>query len=138
MIVLVEVSQQNDAGKVQQIWNLLSELYSANSSLSQLAEDRRNSHAAELVIAAWRAHQNKHDSGKPLSKPEFVTHLETLFSESRDGSAEDNKTKEVQQANTGRKFESMDSESFLPELEADAIFDLDFQDVDWSFWNSFD
>lgn len=104
----------------------------------QLTEDRRNSHAAELVVAAWRARQTKRTSDVSFSRPEFVIHLEAQLLECCSGPADNVKMKDGQQSSAGKKFEPLTSESISPEVEADAISDLDFQDIDWSFWNNLD
>ena len=85
MCVFVEASRQSDSSKAQQIWNLLSDLYTHNMTLSELSEDRRKSHAAELVVAAWNARQSKLDDDQVIRKPEFVTLLEAKLADSRKG-----------------------------------------------------
>ncbi|KAJ9652813.1 hypothetical protein H2198_007943 [Neophaeococcomyces mojaviensis] len=138
MCVLVEAAQQDDASKTQRIWDLLSDLYSTNSTLSQLADDRRKFHAAELVVAAWKARQNNPNLDQHLSKPEFVTHLETQFPECRTGLAQNSSAKVVQDGSAGQRVEPVTPDSFLAEQDVDAVFDLDFQDIEWAFWSSID
>ena len=138
MCVLVELSQQNDTSKIQQLWNLLSDLYSACPTLSDLSEDRRKSHTAGLVIAAWKARQNKPGADLSLPKPEFVTHLGAQLLESRTGHAGKPSAKMVHQESARNRFEPVTPEKFLADQDADFVFDFDFQDIDWSFWSSID
>lgn len=138
MCVLVEASQQNDESKTQRMWDLLSELYSTNPTLSRLAEDRRRYHAAELIVAAWKARQSRSNSNQSLPKPDFVTHLETLLPDpSIDSAQKPNKTA-AQLGDAAQHAEPVTPQSFLAEQDIDADFSLDFQDIDWAFWSSID
>lgn len=137
MIILAEASQQTDTPKTQQIWDLLSELYGANSTLSQLSEDRRVSHAAGLVVAAWKTRQTKSTLGQCPSRPEFVSRLELKLEEHRSGNMQTG-ARTIQQGSAGQAAEPPTPESFLGEHDLNAVFELEFQDIDWSFWSSID
>ncbi|KAL9109897.1 MAG: hypothetical protein Q9227_005420 [Pyrenula ochraceoflavens] len=129
MGVLVEASRQHETAKTNRIWGLLSDLYSTNSTLWELSEDRRKAQAAELVITAWKARQNKLDH--QLQKPDFVANLETRLAEHRlllQGGAVKQETNESVAT----------SHSVLLGEEMDALFNIDFQDIDWSFWSGID
>lgn len=138
MCVVVEASHQNDPSKTQCIWDLLSNLYSTNSTLSRLSEDRRRPHAAELVVAAWKARQNTSTSHQHLPQPECLAHLEAKLSEYRTELAQSKNAHAARQEDIEQKPEPISSEQLFAEQDVDAIFDLDFQDIDWSFWSSID
>ncbi|KAL6721752.1 hypothetical protein ACLMJK_000857 [Lecanora helva] len=138
MCVLVEASQQNDESRTQRIWDLLSDLYVANSMLSRLSEDRRRSHAARLVVAAWKARQSKLAPSQYIPKPDFVTHLEYQLSEVRSGPVVPYDTKISPQEIANDSAQPVIPETFLEDQDMNAVFDLDFQDIDWSFWSSVD
>ena len=121
MCVLVEASRQNDSSRTREIWDLLSDLYATNSFLSELSEDRRRSHAASLIINAWKA-QSKPDSNHHLTKPGFVSALET----------------QVLRDNIRLGPETDPVAGPIIDQDINAMLDFDFQDIDWSFWNSID
>ena len=137
MCVLVEMSQRHVSSKAQRIWDLLSGLYTSNASLSELLEDRRRLHAARLVVAAWKARQNKSDTDRTLP-PDFIANLETRLSEGSTGLAPNIKAKETPQESVEKSLEPMIPEGFVAEQDFSALFDFDFPDIDWSFWNSID
>jgi hypothetical protein len=134
--VLVEVSQQDDISKIQQIWDLLSDLYSANATLSQLSEDRRRSHAAGMVLAAWKARLHKLGPGQCPQTPAFVTCLENQLREAQMETANKPSAGSLQQIDT--TVQPARLEVYLPPEEGEPVFELDFQDIDWSFWSSID
>ena len=138
MCLLVEMSQGNDSSKTQRIWDLLSSLYTANASLSELLEDRRRLHAARLVVVAWKARPNKSDTDRSLPNPEFVLNLEARLSEGSTGIAPNIKAKETPQESVGQSLDPIIPEGFMAEQDFSAVFDFDFPDIDWSFWNSID
>ena len=138
MCVLVESSQQSDMSKTQLIWGILSDLYASDPTLSQLSEDRRKSHAAKLVVAAWKVSQSKLDLSQYLIKPEFVTQLEAQLASCHIGLAQKPSTEVVQQDSGGQSAEPLSTESLLAGQDVNAVFDLNFEGIDWSFWNSID
>ena len=126
------MSQQKDTSKAQRIWDLLSELYTNNLNLSQLSEDKRKFHAAELVVAAWRARQNQ--SSFSL-KPAFVNELERRLTAC--------KTSTVQTSSASIPAQEVEQlpgpntpESFFAEQDLNAILGLDLPDIDWAFWGN--
>ena len=138
MCVLVECSQQDDESKARRIWDLISDLYLHNFTLSRLSEDRRRSQAAGLVVSAWKARQKKLGS---LQKPQFVVTLESQLAQCNPADPSQTFTAQsTQQASSGQNqnYEPITPQSFSAGQDVDAIFDLDFQDIDWSFWNSID
>ena len=138
MVVLVEASHETDMEKCQRIWTLLSDLYAANTSLLELAEDRRRLHAAELIAAAWKTCQSNGTIGQSSPKPDFVTSLESRLAECLAKSAQGPNAEDGNDYDTGGGIGLKTPQSFQVEPEADALFGLDFQDIDWSFWNSID
>ena len=126
-----------DSTKVQQIWDLLSDLYSANSALSEFSDDRRTSHAASLVVAAWKARQSRLGN-QYLSKPDFVGELEFLLSKHHTRPALGTHVNPLQPGNPEPTAAPVTPVSFRTEQDSNAVFDLDFEDIDWSFWNSID
>lgn len=138
MCVLVEASQQADTGKTERIWSLLSELYSTNPGLSQLSSDRRRSYAAELIVRTWKARQNKLESNQRQPTPDFVTQLDAQLLEFRAEAPQKFSTEELQLDGVRQSGEDAALESFSADHDFNAIFNLDFQDIDWSFWSSID
>ena len=136
MCLLVEAAHQAEGPKMKEIWNLLAELYDSNKFLSELDEDRRRVHAAELVAAAWKARQNNIAPNVCPPKPAFVVHLETQLAEHRLHKAQSHgaRVTNVCQAN-----EAVNADTLFPELQdVNADFSLDFSDIDWAFWSSID
>ena len=82
-------------------------------------------HAAELIVAAWRTCSNKGTVGQ-MSKPDFVTTLENRLAECLGGREED----------TARGLET--PQTLQMEQDVNSYFEMDFEDIDWSFWNSID
>ncbi|MDI1489607.1 MAG: hypothetical protein OHK93_000804 [Ramalina farinacea] len=138
MCVLVEMSHGKDSSKAQRIWDLLSDLYTANASLSELLEDRRRLHAARLVVTAWKACLNNPDTDRSLPNPDFVANLEARLSEVSTGLAPNIKAKDTPHETVGQSLDPMIPEGFMAEQDFSAAFDFDFPDIDWSFWNSID
>jgi len=138
MVVLVEASQESDMDKCQRIWTLLSDLYEANTSLLELEQDRRRLHAAELIVAAWNTCQSKGTVGQLSPKPEFVITLEGRLAESLAGPAQRLNAGVVRENNAGETIGLNTPQSLPTDQDANALFDLELQDIDWFFWNSID
>ena len=137
MVVLVEASQENDVDKCERIWALLSDLYAANTSLFELTQNRRRLHAAELIVAAWRTCQSKGTVGHSSAKPEFVSRLKSRLAECTTESTVASNAKNEHEGPEGR-MEPNNPQGLPPDQDVDTLFDLDFQDIDWAFWNSID
>lgn len=138
MCVLVEASRQEDESKTQRIWDLLADLYKSNSTLSELSEDRRRSHAAKLIVTAWKARQTKADPQQNLQKPDFVHQLEILLTGSSTEQPQTSSAGVTQQSSTEPGLAPITPESSAADLDIGTTFDFDFQDIDWSFWSSTD
>jgi hypothetical protein len=98
-------------------------------SLCQLSTDRRRLHAAELVLSAWRTRQVKSNLSPCPLTPAFVTNIETKVADLT--------------RNASNEAPALSPPKVDPELpndfrslDNDDLFDLDFQDVDWGFWDS--
>ncbi|KAK5065412.1 hypothetical protein LTR84_001250 [Exophiala bonariae] len=126
--ILIEASRQDDPSKVQQLWELLARVYDANTSLYQLSEDRRRLHAAELVLSASKTRQMKPSPNNCPQTPEFVIKLEAQVA----GLA----GKAAAESTTPSPNIVRDLSTEFPTFENAVPFDLDFQDVDWGFWES--
>lgn len=137
MFVLVEAARENDVSKAQEMWDLLASVYTCNVSLHDLEEDRRRLHAAELVVAAWKAWQNKFGIGQ-YTPPQFVVDLESGLASHRTRVGQEITSGSVVQRGPRTSFAPITPESFLTAEDMSGTFDLDFQDIDWSFWNSMD
>ena len=139
MCLLVEAAHQAEGSKMQQIWTLLADLYESNEFLSELSEDRRRVHAAELVAAAWKARQNNIAPNVCPPKPAFVVHLETQLAEHRLHKAQSHGANVTPQASVGQADEAVNADTLFPgSQDANADFSLDFSDIDWAFWSSID
>ncbi|ETS85230.1 hypothetical protein PFICI_03255 [Pestalotiopsis fici W106-1] len=135
MIVLIEASNETDAEKCQRVWTVLSDLYTTNTSLLEFVEDRRRLHAAELTVAAWKSCKTKGTVDRDAPKPEFVRDLEDRLARFMATSTEVAAAQDM-----GRHEEPVATDapqSFSLEDEADGLFDLNFEDIDWAFWNNF-
>lgn len=135
MCVIVEVLQQQDEVRTERLWSLLADLYSANMTLSDLTRDRRKHHMAKLIVSAWKARQDRSNSGTSYATPVFITDLESRLSAFRAGNAQTHTDTTVQQQSNVQAFDPTLSDSYLASLETDA-FDFDLQDIDWSYWSS--
>ena len=156
VFVLIEARRQFDKPKVEIIWALLSEVYGANPTLSELAEDRRKSYAAELITAAWRARDNilhgpQRDTAGAPQKPAFLVSLESKLNQiTKAGNIERPTKRNLADTAT---LNSAATKKFVPatglqmpelpienvihdQLDLDAIGDIDFDVIDWSFWEN--
>lgn len=138
MFVLVEASREDDMSKAQETWDLLASVYACNTSLFELEDDRRRLHAAELVVAAWKTWQNKFGIGQQLTSPQFVINLEKELTSYRAKVHRETTSGAALQQSTQQSIAPITPESFMTEEDMNGVFDLDFQDIDWSFWNSMD
>jgi hypothetical protein len=112
------------------MWELISRVYDANTSLYQLSTNRRHLHAAELVLSASKARQMKSSPNDCPRTPEFVIKLEAHVAGDA-GKAAGGSTNPSPNITT-------DLSTDCRALENDGPFDLDFQEVDWGFWESID
>ncbi|KAK9781353.1 hypothetical protein SCARD494_14126 [Seiridium cardinale] len=138
MVVLVEASNETDTDKCQHIWDVLSDLYASNKSFLELTEDRRRLHAAELIVAAWKTCQSRGTLGRTLPRPDFVSNLEKQLVESVAASTQTSAPKDTDANLPGEPAVLDTYPSFLDDQDGNGLLELNFQDIDWSFWNSFD
>lgn len=137
MLVLVEASRENDMTKAQETWDLLANVYATNPILFVLSEDRRRHHAAELVVAAWKGWQQKlGPSAQYMSSPPFVSQLKAELAAFRSGVNQETAAAPDQLQSMTSDVAPITPESIMTENVVDFTFDMDFQDIDWSFWNS--
>jgi hypothetical protein len=119
MCVVIEARDAHDMRTSQESWDILAEVYAAHKDLLDFGDDRRRVYAAQLVIAAWKAHQSRY--------------VPQVFAEvSRKLSLFNN----VQENEKGRDDRVAEPEQL--HAEADIDFDISFQDIDWSFWSRID
>lgn len=138
MVVLVEMSHDIDGEMPQHIWALLSDLYAANESLLELTDDRRRLHAAELIIKAWKACRSKRTAKNIVSKPDFIGDLENRLVACMSHPTEPLTFEETDRDAQQEPIDLNGSKSFLDDEDFNVLFNLDFADIDWSFWNSID
>lgn len=132
----MEAAHEEDPDNAQKMWDLLSNTYANNSNLWELWEDRRKYQAAELVVIAWRTWQKRFGIALHLSNPSFVEDLEREL------------VKQRQKTNEETFYDPLQPHTEVTPLtpdtvgavegDVDAVFDVDFQDIDWSFWSSID
>ena len=142
--MLLEARRQFNTRKTDRIWGLLSDLYAANYSLSELVEDRRKSYAIELMILAWRAREI-------AQKPAFLVKLENRLLKYTGGINFEGPSK--RHRDEVETYESTPSKRLVPVIgmqgrklpeenvalgqhDLDAIAEIDFDAIDWSFWDS--
>lgn len=153
--VALDASRQQDPVRARRIWTLLADLYSANLTLSDFAEDQRRIHAAELIVSAWKVRSSQLSSqGVVPNKPAFVLKLETNLVDYH------TKLKTQKPANvpkaTGTELpitpaatvssissqtpgiEALESDTLLYDRYFDDLATIDFDQIDWTFWNSAD
>jgi len=68
--------------------------------------------------------------------PDFVKSLEHILSTYHSGEAGRDTEMATQQHNSQFGRIPLTPESSLPERDSNTIFDLDFEDIDWSYWDS--
>lgn len=157
--VLIEARRQFDTPRADRIWGLLSDIYAANPSLRELQEDRRRSHAVELLLVAWRARENflferqqrQQDMYRPVQKPAFLDDLENRLltfieagrpegpSKRKLGEAETSNSTPAKKPVPAAGIQASDlpvDNTVLSQLDLDAIAELDFDAIDWSFWDT--
>jgi hypothetical protein len=126
MIVLVEASDTSDLSKAQELWNLIGSVYTNNADLLDLAEDRRRSHAAEQIVAAWNKRPSRSEE---LRQPEFMQEMTRRLAALRI---------DVDLATEQPSDNGDFSNTALEEFDLGLEFDMDLGDIDWSFWSSID
>jgi hypothetical protein len=126
MCVLIEARDSVDMIQAQELWKLLLDVYGAHVELLDFAEDRRRIQAAEIVLATWNTYKGKF-AGQIPSEPEILSKLSLDLAAHR-------ATLEpvVNDSDLLAPITTLGSTA----TEEDFSFDLDFQDIDWSFWNS--
>lgn len=135
MCVLIEASRIDDLPKAQEVWDLLTDIYANNKELHDVIEDRRRYHAAELVIAAWKAWQNKPNPQQLIEDPSFIQGLEKELAKHRRKS-DKVAGKSVVDSHATPAPAAITPHEALTQEDFTAVFDLDFQDIDWSFWDN--
>jgi hypothetical protein len=133
MCILVEVRDASNASEVekaQELWNLLGDVYAAHPDLVDFTHDRRKIHAAELVVAAWNTKQGDFGALR-LERPRFVEDLLQRLNAHR--AHEDARQHEAEAQPTVGSAQAV-----TEPIEKDLSFDMDFEDIDWGFWNSID
>ena len=154
--VLIEARRQSDTPRADRIWLLLSDIYTANPSLSEMLEDRRKAYAVELMIVAWRARENflferqqrQQDISRLPQKPAFLDDLENrLLKYMGPGRSEGASKRRLGEADTlgstpakkavpagGSQAHNLPVDDMaLSQLDLDAFAELDFDAIDWSF-----
>jgi hypothetical protein len=137
MGVLVEATNETIPHRTQRIWELMTDLYACHEALFQLAEDRRRKEAATHIVKAWKARASKWQAGTCPPKPEFVKKLEARLADMQKAAPSIPSTSTVQ--NNGEYQISQPSAPVAPAgVDFSDIFELDFENIDWSFWASID
>lgn len=132
MCVLIEARDTVDMVQAQELWKLLLDVYAAHGELLDFAEDRRRVQAAEIVLATWNTHKDKL-AGQITMQPEILSKV------SHDLAAYRTTLDPVMDSASLRDeggLLPLDTQPEATVLEQDFSFDLDFQDIDWSFWIS--
>ena len=157
--VLIEARRQFDTPRAEELWELLSNVYAADSGLLELQEDRRKSYVVELMTVAWKARekflverqQHQQNIFGPPQKPAFLIDLENrLLKYNEAGKLEEpNKRKldeaemldstpakkPVPPADTQGRDLPMDNMTFS-QFDPDTFAEIDFDTIDWSFWEA--
>lgn len=132
MCVLLEARDAVDMLQAQELWNLLVEVYAAHGELLDFDGDRRRVQAAEIVLATWNTHKGKF-AGHIQSEPEILSKLSVELAAYR---ANMDAIVDPGVSRNENVLPTSDAQAGAAVVEEDFSFDLDFQDVDWSFWNS--
>jgi len=140
MIVLVEASDTSDVAKAQELWDLLASAYASNADLFNLADDRRRLQAAEHVVAAWKAYPGRF-GGQLLREPFFISEVVQRLTTYRagldPGPTQSDYAPQEHQEQVPENLTEMAEGTFF-DAEFDFEFDMELQDIDWSFWSSVD
>ncbi|KAL8951918.1 MAG: hypothetical protein Q9222_002137 [Ikaeria aurantiellina] len=154
--VLIEAHRQCGTPRAERIWSVLSDLYAANHSLSELPGDRRKSYVVELLIKAWKARErylseNQHNPFQQPQQPTFLLNLERKLSQHSEASkAEGPSKRKLGEAETpdltpvkkpvpaaGIQNGNLQVDDGAPSsLDLDPFADFNFDAIDWSFWES--
>jgi hypothetical protein len=126
MIVLIEASETSET-KAEELWNILSAIYECNPNLYDLADDRRKLHAAELIVGALKGHQSRFGGALLDNLAPFEQLARKLAAYQ---GANGHTDEPVTSAEPASMYELVDNAGF--------DFDMDFHDIDWSFWSSTD
>lgn len=129
MCVLLEARDAIDVLQAQELWDLLEGAYGAHEELLDFAEDRRRIQAAEIVLATWHTHKGKFAS-HIHSEPEILSTLSAELAAYR------THMDPIVDPDVLSKLPTPDTQAEAVVVEEYFSFGLDFQDVDWSFWNS--
>lgn len=144
-------SRHRHIPEARNTWELLSEIYSHDTNLTDFSEDPRKPRAVEMVLAAWKEYEiecaKKPHQSQP-QRPAFLTTLENLLvqrSNSQTGTTADSN----QQKSQSGDFDSVNhafhdsgvsrsqEDSALVEYDQMyANFDSLLSDIDWSFWSN--
>lgn len=136
MCVVIEAAQTNKESTTERIWDLLIELYTVNMPLWHLADDHRRPHAAGMIIHAWKLREEKHTGQLLLLKPQFLEQLESKLSAYQARHPSIVNANPSQHRADATKFEYRTDGQYPNEQDFNIPWDLDFQDIDWSFWTS--
>ena len=127
--ILVDMSGLTDVTMIQSAWSLLSELYAVVDQLKDMSEDRRTLHAAKSVIATWYECRQK-PGLTDMEKPEFVSQLEEILTETEGIVIEDTNDKDAPMSSLLDFGQGRAGEDDLQP------FGFEFADIDWAFWDS--
>ena len=155
-VVLETTRAHTDRSKAKSLWDLVSRVYTHNHNLTDLDfEDPRRLHAAELTLTAWKTYSNRLASQADVNvepvRPIILADLEKRIAEyyaqlpenvrnvEQDASRQPRTaifTKEA--ASDNAAFDSLWREDGpLAEGQMDDLSTLDLDQIDWSFWNTF-
>jgi hypothetical protein len=101
-------------------------VYACNADLLDLAGDRRRSHAAEQIVAAWTTLSCRSEKPKQPTFMHEVTRRLAALRIDPDLVAQQQKDNEHV------------SNTVLEQFDLGLEFDMDLEDIDWSFWSSID
>ncbi|MCJ1313113.1 hypothetical protein MMC25_006790 [Agyrium rufum] len=157
--VLTEARRKYDTPKAERIWAVLADVYASNPSLSDLSDDRRKAYAVELMTVAWRAREGflldrpkrQPNTYHASSKPAFLVDLEVKLSSLVGAVNTDTTSKrmlcdvETMDATPIKKSRPEDpfpnlepnyENIALSQLDLDTIAEIDFDAIDWKFWET--
>lgn len=132
MIVLIEATDTSET-KAEDMWDILSAVYECNPDLYDLADDRRKLHAAELIVSALKTRRSKFGDIPLLEK---LAPLEELTRKLAAYQAANGYSGELPAGTAEASVAEQSMYEFVDNAGFD--FDMDIQDIDWSFWSSID
>lgn len=142
--VITEASRRVASPEADEIWELVSRLFSVNPDLSHFSDDRRKPRAAEMVLAAWTSYEQS-SAANGMEKPErpsFLDSIEKLLNEGGLPADFESVPHGVPHAShqsgvqpTNNELPVFGDGEAIDDNIVNTLFNFDVNEIDWSFWS---